>query len=251
MVEGVRGIEDGFLSGTIPTLVLYNSRLLARTPRGMSLFTALNGAIPGHVFECSERALEAAAQTDHPQGIVAAFPMREWPPTLPDMTSPLFLVCDGISDPGNMGTLLRSAEAAGADAVFAVQGCVDIFNPKVVRAGMGAHFRLPIYQDLTWDDIGKRLAAHGLGQGRVFCTATGAALTYDEINWSAGSALIVSNEAHGISASAQALCETEGKAIGIPMHGGTESLNAAVAGSVILFEAARQRRSIGTGVDTK
>jgi TrmH family RNA methyltransferase len=245
LVEGVRSIEDGLQSGALPELVLYNSKLLERTARGNNLFAALNRAVPGQVFEGSERALAAAAQTEHPQGIIAAFSVPDWPSPLPVCEQPLILICDGVSDPGNMGTLLRSAEAARSDAVLAAQGCVDVFNPKVVRSAVGAHFRLPIYQDLSWEAIGAKLKGSGVAQERIFCTEAGAETAYYEIDWTSASALIVSNEAHGLSAEAQNLCASSGRALTIPMGGGTESLNVAVAGSIVLFEAARQRRVNG------
>jgi RNA methyltransferase, TrmH family len=242
LVEGVRGIEDGLRSGAKPELVLYNSDLLARTERGNNLFAALSREVPGQVFEASERALKAAGQTEHPQGILAAFAIPEWSWSSVASERCLALICDGISDPGNMGTLLRSAEAAGADLVIASEGCVDLYNPKVVRAAMGAHFRLPSLHDLRWDEIVHGLSEIGVGTERLFCTDASAARDYDEVDWNQSSAIIVSNEAHGLSVDARAVCAHSGGAVRIPMLGNSESLNAAVAGSLIMFEAARQRR---------
>jgi RNA methyltransferase, TrmH family len=242
LVEGVRGIEDGMRSGAKPEHVLYNSELLARTERGNNLFAALSRVVPGQVFEASERALKAAAQTEHPQGILASFAIPEWSWSAVTSERCLALICDGISDPGNMGTLLRSAEAAGADLVVAAEGCVDLYNPKVVRAAMGAHFRLPSLQDLRWDAIMQGLEQLGVGVEHVYCTDAAATRDYDAVDWTRSSAIIVSNEARGLSAEAQTACARGGGAIRIPMLGGSESLNAAVAGSLIMFEAARQRR---------
>ena len=247
LVEGVRSIEDGLKSGVTPHIALYNSELLARTPRGNNLYAELSRLLQTGIMEGSERALKAAADTEHPQGIVAAFPLPEFPPTVEHEGLALVLVCDGISDPGNMGTLLRSAEAAGAHLVLAAQGCVDVFNTKVVRAAMGAHFRLPISQDLTWEQIAERLGANGVAPHTVYCTDADADRVYDKVDWQRGAALVVSNEAHGLSSEASELCSQGGGSIGIPMLGGTESLNAAVAGSIILFEAARQRRAKSHG----
>jgi TrmH family RNA methyltransferase len=158
-------------------------------------------------------------------------------------TEDLFLICDRISDPGNLGALLRSAAAAGAAAVWLAPGTADAFNPKVVRAGMGAHFRLPL-ELLEWDTISARLAGW-----QILLADTEEAIhdspdakrqtiRYDLADWTQPSAVIVSNEAEGPSPAARA-CATA--SVFIPMPGGSESLNAAIAGSVILFEAVRQR----------
>jgi TrmH family RNA methyltransferase len=117
---------------------------------------------------------------------------------------------------------------------------VNHYNPKVVRAAMGAHFRLPIYSGKSWPEISADLQAWGLPPSHVFATDVEASRTYDAVNWVEPSALVVSNEAHGLSADAAALAG--GGPLTIPMQGSTESLNASIAAAVVLFEAARQRR---------
>jgi TrmH family RNA methyltransferase len=146
----------------------------------------------------------------------------------------IILVLDAIQDPGNMGALLRSAEAVGVAEVLGASGTVDVYSPKVVRAAMGAHMRLAITQDLSWDAIAERLAL----VDQVYAADAAATMPYFAADWRQPSALIIGNEAHGLSDNARALARSP---IGIPMHGRAESLNAAVAGSVILFEALRQR----------
>ena len=141
---------------------------------------------------------------------------------------------DGIQDPGNLGALLRSAEAVGVAQVLCAGGTVDAYSPKVVRAAMGAHFRLAVEQDLGWEQVGEWLAF----VDHVYAADAEAAMPYYAADWRQPSALIIGNEARGLSDEARAL---GGKPIGIPMRGRAESLNAAVAGSVILFEALRQR----------
>lgn len=187
--------------------------------------------------------MEAASDTMHPQGIVAAFPFLEWAVPAATKSAPLCLVCDDIRDPGNLGTLLRTAEAAGVHAVWTTPGTVDTYNPKVVRAAMGTHFRLPIFAERTWDMIERELNDVGIASDRLFCTETHVNLAYDAVEWKLPAALVISNEAHGLTSQARYACE-RGASICIPMEAGTESLNAAVAGAVILFEAARQRRQV-------
>jgi TrmH family RNA methyltransferase len=146
----------------------------------------------------------------------------------------LILILDCLRDPGNLGTILRSAEAAGVGQVILAPGTVDPYNPKVVRGGMGAHLRLPVLS-LPWPAIAKVVA------GRAIWLADAAAdLAYDAVDWTVPSALLVGGEASGPGEQARALATGE---VGIPMAGGTESLNAAMAATVILFEAARQQRT--------
>jgi TrmH family RNA methyltransferase len=143
------------------------------------------------------------------------------------------LILDQVRDPGNAGTLVRTAEAAGIDAVIFGPETVDPFNDKVVRAGMGAHFRLPIRRCATWPAIHALLAP----QQQLYVAQAAATQRYTAVDWAMPAALIVGGEAAGASTDTT----TFAQAIAIPMHSQVESLNAAVAGGVILFEAARQR----------
>ena len=172
--------------------------------------------------------------------------VRSPPPTPPHAHTPLLLICDRLSDPGNLGTLLRAAAAAGADAALLAPGCVDAFNPKVIRGGMGAHFRLQI-ESLDWNQITER--ANGLsvrladsqsaiGHRPSAIGHRPSAIRHDLADWTLPSALIIGSEADGPSDSARALAA---ETVFIPMPGGTESLNAAMAGVIVLFEAVRQR----------
>jgi len=98
------------------------------------------------------------------------------------------LVCDSIQDPGNLGTLLRTAEAAGVQAVWLSPQCVDLYNPKVVRAAMGAHFRLPTFS-CSWDEIRNGLEALGIPDGRVFAAVAEATMPYDRVGLAGGQRL--------------------------------------------------------------
>ena len=141
---------------------------------------------------------------------------------------------DGLRDPGTAGTLIRSAEAAGVQAVLFCPGTVDPFNDKVVRAGMGAHFRLPIRACRSWTHVQKYLGV----DKRLYLADASGTRSYDAVDWTQPSALIVGGEANGASDQAREAA----MAVNIPMLGSAESLNAGMAGAVILFEAARQRR---------
>ncbi len=228
VLEGVRLVADAMACGALLVLALYAPELLALTVAGQALLDQLETLAVAH--QASAQVVAAASDTVHPQGVVA---LARWPQVEPSVPG-IILVLDAIQDPGNMGALLRSAEAVGVAEVLGTIGTVDVYSPKVVRAAMGAHMRLAITQDLSWDAIAERLAL----VDQVYAADAEARMPYFAADWRQPSALIIGNEAHGLSEDARALaCST----IGIPMHGRAESLNAAVAGSVILFEALRQR----------
>lgn len=222
VVEGTRLVEEAVLSGTPLDFVFYCDPD-ARAQTVLDRLAKQNI----EAVEVSAAVMKACADTEHPQPLLAVLPLVNIKP----LANSLLLICDRLADPGNLGTLLRTAAAAHVDSTLLAPGTVDPFNPKVVRGSMGAHFRIPI-EPLDWEQIRERTA----GMSVRLAEATGEA-RYDEVDWTQPSALIVGSEAEGPSAEARALAS---QSIFIPMPGGSESLNAAVAGSVILFEAVRQ-----------
>lgn len=149
----------------------------------------------------------------------------------------LYLALDRVQDPGNMGTLLRTAEAAGADGVIALGGSVDVFSPKVLRSAMGSAFRLPILTGLAAGDLPPLCQQHGL---HLAAAAGGGGTDYAAHDWNPPTVLLLGNEGGGVSPGLLAACHSR---VCIPMARGVESLNVAAAGAVLLFEAARQRRT--------
>jgi RNA methyltransferase, TrmH family len=228
VLEGVRLVADALEHGAAVELALYAPEQLGETPAGQELQARLE-RLPGS-YTATPQALVAAAETVHPQGVVA---LARWPQIEPGRPG-IVLVLDAIQDPGNLGTLLRSAEAVGVAQVLCAGGTVDVYSPKVVRAGMGAHMRLAIEQELNWDETAEHLSF----VDHVYAADAEASMPYYAADWRQPSGLIIGNEARGLSEEARAYTT---KLIGIPMRGRAESLNAAVAGSVILFEALRQR----------
>jgi TrmH family RNA methyltransferase len=231
VVEGTRLIDEMVRAGIEPALVLHTEAWVA-TPEGQRLSSALASAEDGD-WLVSEAVLAACADTETPQGVLAVVPFLQVEPR-----PGLILILDQVRDPGNLGTILRSAEAAGAGQVILAPGTVDLYNPKVVRGAMGAHFRLPV-ADMEWPAVAKRVA----GRGVWLADAMGE-IAYDRVDWTAPSALIVGGEAAGAGEQAAALATGR---VCIPMAGGAESLNAAMAATVILFEVAHQRRGLATG----
>ncbi len=229
VLEGVRLVEEPLSAAILPHLLLYAPDQLATTDAGRQLLDRLS-SLP-NCYEATPSAIAASTDTVTPQGVVGVF---SWPDFAP--TSGVWLILDEIQDPGNVGTLLRSAEAVGAGAVLCSSGTADLYSPKVVRSAMGAHFTLPVCGDLSWEDI----AAMVGDRSAVYAAVAEAPTPYDAVEWGENSALIVGNEAQGIGDEGRALATTN---ISIPMVGHIGSLNAAVAGSVILFEALRQIRA--------
>jgi TrmH family RNA methyltransferase len=226
-VEGTRLVNEVVRAGITPALVFY-TEAWAATPQAQDLLLRLAPAEQG-AWLVSEEVLAACADTETPQGIIAIVPMVQVA-----ARPGLVLILDEVRDPGNLGTLLRSAEAAGVGEALLSPGTVDPYNPKVVRAAMGTHFRLAVTA-LDWPAIRLQTA------GRAIWLADAAGeIAYDAVDWTRPSALIVGSEACGAG---QAAAELATGKIRIPMASGPESLNVAMAATVILFEAARQRRS--------
>jgi TrmH family RNA methyltransferase len=192
------------------------------------------GNVPVHVVD--ERALAGALDTATPQGVAAIA-------RIPSAASDEFqvgqgpvLVLVGVGDPGNAGTLLRAAEAAGCRAVLFVDGSVDAYSPKCVRASAGSIFRVPLVNEGEGVSVLDRLGDQGV---RRLGTSAHDGTPYDETDLVPPFALVVGNEAHGLPVTLTASLDGH---VHIPMQQPVESLNVGVAGSIILFEAARQRR---------
>lgn len=229
VAEGVRLVEEAVKANWNCRFALYDETL---SERGRLQVEGLK--LKGvDVEEVSASVMKSISETDSPQGILAVLEQTQLP--IPD--SPNFiLIPDQIRDPGNLGTLLRSAAASGVQAVLIPPETTDAFAPKVLRSGMGAHFRLPIHS-ISWDEVEKVVKLEGLNVW--VADMDGQSCWETDLRKSV--ALIVGNEAEGASESARRLAN--GK-ISIPMSGETESLNAGVAGSVLMFEVLRQRSKV-------
>jgi TrmH family RNA methyltransferase len=227
ILEGSRLANEVIQAGIPVDLILHTEHFKAKEP-GLVNLLARQGDT---VLDVSEMIMEACSDTESPAGIliVAPFPDLKIPERLT-----LALVIDQMADPGNLGTLLRTAWAVGVEVVYLTEGCVDPYNPKVVRAAAGAHIHLPILQ-IDSHELEDRL--NGL-ESWVAESQTG--MAYHEVDWKPPSALIIGSEAHGVR---DVLRDTIKKHVHIPMRSGVESLNAAVAASIILFEIARQREA--------
>ena len=225
VVEGVRLVEEAVKSNWGFQFALYDDSL---SERGKSLVEHM--ASQGiEVEEVSQSLMNPLSDTETPQGLLAVLNDSRLP--IPESLN-FVLIPDLIREPGNLGTLLRTAAAAGVQAVLLPPETTDAFAPKVLRAGMGAHFRLPIHT-MTWEEIreqSKGLQAYLADMDGQSCWETDLRKPL---------VLIIGGEAEGASEQARKLATQR---ISIPMVGKIESLNAGVAGSVLMFEVVRQRK---------
>lgn len=229
IVEGVHLVQEALHAGAQVDTVVFDAE------RGMPAeLEALLQEARCELIEASHAVMAKCTGTDTPPpvfGVVAKFEL--------DASSlftdgSLAVVLDGVRDPGNVGTIIRSADAAGADAVILGKGCVDLYNPKTVRSTMGSLFHLPIIEaDLA------ALLPEAKSRGiRLVGTSLQASSTCYSYDWRRPSWLLLGNESNGLSAESLQLVDNN---IIIPMRGGSESLNVAMAGTVLLYEAMRQR----------
>lgn len=194
------------------------------------------------VYDLAPGVMSRIAGTVTPQGALAVVPYVDVP--LSALRHADFaVVCAGVRDPGNAGTVLRSAQAAGAGGVICCHGSVDVFNPKTVRASAGAVFRIPV---VAAGDAGAVLDEIGGWGLRRIGTAAHGGREYTAVDLSGPVALVLGNEAHGLDRELAPLIDITAT---IPMAPGAESLNVGMAAAVLSFEVARQRRDSGAPVD--
>jgi TrmH family RNA methyltransferase len=224
VVEGSRGIASAIEQGIIPQAVL-----LADDARAEMLDLARQS---GAVWRVAERALfDSVMDTATPQGIAAVFDQPEW--SFPEAPEPLLVLLDAVGDPGNLGTIVRTAAGAGCDAVVLGPGCADPWGAKAARASMGSIFSLPLLRASAAIEEAIRLRCP-----RRWLASGEGERDYGDPIWDGGVAVIIGSEGHGASAWGRNLA-TGG--VRIPLAAGVESLNASVAAAVLIFEARRQR----------
>ncbi|MCI1722617.1 MAG: RNA methyltransferase [Lachnospiraceae bacterium] len=176
------------------------------------------------------------SDTRTPQGILTVLKQKAW--TAEEILSkknPFVLLLENLQDPGNAGTILRTAEAAGADGVFLTKGSVDIYNPKTIRSTMGSVYRMP---HVYVDDVRGLLEMFMMKDVRTYAAFLDAPAGYLSGDYREGTAFLIGNESSGLTPE---LVNLSDRVISIPMKGSVESLNAAMAAGILMFEAARQR----------
>ena len=231
--EGVFPVEGVRLFREVP-----GDRILECyvTERGADLL----GGVPEGAEMVSEGVMAKMSDVKTPQGVLALVKRKDagWKDLL-QKKAPLLLLAENIQDPGNLGTIFRTAEAAGADGLILSGGCADAYQPKVVRSTMGAVLRLPFIIEESLPDCFAKLKENGV---TVYAAAlTDRAVPYTEADYTGGTAFLIGNEGNGLQAQTIAAAEQSGRVVIIPMAGRTESLNASVSAAILMYEAARQR----------
>ena len=242
LIEGPHLLQEALKARLLPQFVLYDPAALA--PPLQQALATLAEEQHVEIAATTPQIIARVAETQTPQGVIAALPLSAMRPDNQRSRRgvrprPLSLVLDDLQDPGNVGTILRSALAADVDAVYLTSRCADVFGSKVVRAGSGAHFYLPIYTNQSWPAIDKQVNVTGQDM-QVIIADSGATDEYTELDLTQPTTLIIGNEAHGPSAPARKLAT---HTVRVFMYNGVESLNAAIAASIMLFESVRQRRA--------
>ena len=228
-VEGIKSVSDAIKAGTELACIVVSE----------SFYNAKEFIYPDnvHIAVVKDGIFAALCDTKTPQGIIAVIKMRKNTQYTCDLTK-LYVYCDNVSDPGNLGTIIRTADAAGFGGVLLSPGCADLYSPKTVRSSMGSFFNIDIVPDFDIDML-KAQQSRGFS---LFCGALDEdSIIYTDADFTKPSIIIVGNEANGVCKGISEISEH----IIIPIYGGAESLNAAVAGAIMMYEAVRRRAEGG------
>jgi len=229
LAEGLRLLTDARESGHVPETLLMAE---GRDPHPLldALESAV-GAAGGEVLELAPELLGKVTGKDNPQAVAAVF--AEWDTGLAAINrtaAPLFLVAQALRDPGNLGTVLRTADAVGAGGLILLDDCADPFSVEAVRASMGAIFTVPLAQ-ARWADFVAWLRG---GQAQLVAASLRAAVPHRDAPYTAPCFILVGNESQGLPEAYESACDLR---VTIPMRGRADSLNAAIAAAVLAYEA--------------
>ncbi|MFN0108855.1 MAG: TrmH family RNA methyltransferase [Blastocatellia bacterium] len=229
-VEGERLIEECLQSRLALTACFHSPELSSRAQTILAEITRRNCP----TFATADAVLATISDTVNSQGLIA---LAERPKAKVEdvlLAGNLIVCLDRVQDPGNFGTILRTAEAAGVRGVISMKGSVDAYSPKVLRSAMGSAFRLPIATNVGYEDLIEHLSA----ELQIVATTADGEMVYHELNWLEPTMVIFGNEANGVS---DDWLESSDVRISIPLRSPVESLNVAAAAAIILFEASRQQ----------
>ena len=228
IVEGLRAVRE------IPDGWPIHQYVISESFAHMGQNLIKGSAIP--TLYVSDSVFATISDTKTPQGIMAVVSQKNYPiEEVMAQDQGFFIIADEVQDPGNLGTLIRTAHGAGAHGLFLSKGCVDIYNPKTIRATMGSIFHIPIFIDLDMDWLIPQLITY---HTNLYATALDKSKMLYEYDYRQKTAIIIGNEANGISEKTKQLVPNF---IKIPMPGGAESLNASIAAGICMFEVVRQR----------
>ena len=224
-VEGIKSVKDAIKSERTVTAVVVSEELYesaaADLPNDINVIK-IKGSIFGGLCD-----------TQTPQGIIAVIKTEEQKDFMPDISKP-YVYCDGINDPGNLGTIIRTADAAGFGGVILSKGTVDLYSPKTVRSSMGSFFNMRVVTGVSYEKLSEYKNSGFQLIGGALSDNT---IDYRSADMKKPTIIIVGNEANGISEDVQKMCQC----VKIPILGKAESLNAGVAAAILMYELVRQR----------
>ncbi|WFR57984.1 RNA methyltransferase [Anaerocolumna sp. AGMB13025] len=233
VIEGIKMFEESKESGYLIKAYVSESFYEEKLREAPDYFNGFSYEI------VTDGVLKEASDTLTPQGIMAVvkMPIYTLDKIITDQKANLVLLED-IRDPGNLGTILRTAEGAGVTGIILSKTSVDMYNPKVIRSTMGAIYRMPF---VYAEDFETAITEVKKNKISVYAAHLQAAQAYDEVNYQEKCAILIGNEANGLSNEIAAMSD---QYIKIPMSGSVESLNAAIAAAILMYEVYRQRRKI-------
>jgi len=236
-IEGIRAVEESIISNVDIDYILYSDMLFG-VKGGNELFDQIK-LLQCRVYHISDKLFEEITDTESPQGIFASikFNLCSLEKVLTDKEN-FFILLDRVQDPGNMGTIIRTADAFGSNGIIVTNGCVDVFNPKTIRSTMGSIFHVPLLYYNEINDAIYDLKNRGI---QIMSTALKSSNYCHDVDFKTDFALVIGNEASGVS---EDIINASDSLIKIPMRGKAESLNAAIASAVIMYEVLRQRQNI-------
>lgn len=234
IVEGVKMIEECIDRNYHLSYIIYCDDLF-QVQGGKELFQKIESSY--RLINVPRELYKEISDTENPQGVLAVSKFNVEDVKNIDMDEkPFVLLLDKVQDPGNLGTIIRSADAFGVHGIILTEGCVDIYNPKVVRATMGSIFRVAIYHEENAIETVKSLKEKGM---KIFSTSLDESEDLQNVDFKESSMFIIGNESQGVS---RPLNDLADKLIRIPMIGEAESLNVAIATSIIMYEAMKGRK---------
>ena len=234
IIKEIKSLSEKKYRDRTNTFIADGLRFVSEIPESMKVekmifsdgFAAKND-ISRYMKRCecyvvSDRLFKEISETENPQGIMA-------------VCQKINFDAEEMNDPGNLGTVIRTAYAAGADGIVLSKGSVDLYNPKVLRSTMGAVFKIPIIQNADLEYITSVMKSKNIN---VYAAHLKGNTYHYDLDLKGGCAFMLGNEARGLSDKAAKMCD---RLVKIPMPGGAESLNASVAAAVLIYEAVRQR----------
>ncbi|BEP28612.1 23S rRNA (guanosine(2251)-2'-O)-methyltransferase RlmB [Helicovermis profundi] len=233
IIEGIRFIEFA-VENKIDLVEICYSKDMLFTDGGKNLFNKIKDK-KIKSYEIEKKLFDSITDTKNTQGIIAIAKIPEYKIDFNNFTRKFILILDRIQDPGNLGTIIRTADAAGVDCIVISKGTVDPYNEKVLRSTMGSIFSMPIHYEKEILEFINKLKDN---EFNILSTCLNTNSYYDEVDYQGKIAIVIGNEANGVS---EEIIDISDILVKIPIWGKAESLNASIAAGIIMYEASKNR----------